>query len=283
VFSGDNPAEYNPNDPIRLWVIQVIVIMTMIQILAFVFGRIRQPRVIAEIIGGVILGPTFMGRIHGFRQAIFPDNGMPLLKLTASIGLVLFLFIVGLQIDMRLIKKNVTASASISLAGLIVPLGLGAALGEGMYREFANPSINHGYFILFVAVAVGITAFPVICRILSELKLLDTTVGVVTLSAGVGNDIVGWILLALTVALANASSGLTALWILLTAVGYVLLLLIPGKWTYRWLAKKTGSLERGAPSTLMMAITILLVLFSAFFTDTIGVHAIFGECLFTMS
>ncbi|THV05519.1 hypothetical protein K435DRAFT_834857, partial [Dendrothele bispora CBS 962.96] len=279
IFSGDNPADYNVNDPIRLWVIQVIVIMAMTQVLALIFGRIRQPRVIAEVVGGVFLGPTVMGRIPGFRNAIFPEQGMTLLNLTANIGLVLFLFIVGLEIDTRLIKKNVKASASISLAGLIIPLGLGAALGEGIYREFVSPSVNHGYFLLFTAVAVGITAFPVLCRILTELKLLDTTVGVVTLSAGVGNDVIGWILLALTVALVNASSGLTALWVLLTAVGYCLFLLIPVKWGYHWMAKKTGSLESGNPTTSMMMVTILIVFFSAFFTDIIGVHAIFGGFL----
>ena len=133
-----------------------------------------------------------------------------------------------------------------------------------------------GYFLLFVAVAIGITAFPVLCRILTELRLLDTPVGVVVLSAGVGNDVVGWILLALTVALVNASSGLTALWVLLTGFGFVLFMLFPVKWAFRWLARRTGSLEGGQPSTFMMTITLLMVLVSAFFTDIIGIHAIFG-------
>ena len=128
-----------------------------------------------------------------------------------------------------------------------------------------------------MAVAVGITAFPVLCRILIETRLLDTPVGVTTLSAGVGNDIVGWILLALAVALANASSGLVALYVLLAGVGYVIVMLFPIKWAVHWLARKTGSLEGGQPSTLMMTVTFLLVLCSAFFTDVIGIHAIFGQ------
>ncbi|KAK0491525.1 Sodium/hydrogen exchanger family-domain-containing protein [Armillaria novae-zelandiae] len=279
VFSGDNPSEYNSNDPIRLWVIQLVIIISMTQLLALVFSRIRQPRVIAEIIGGVILGPTVMGRIPGFKNAIFPDAGMPMLNLTANIGLVLFLFLVGLEIDTRLMRRNIKAAVSVSVAGLLLPLGLGAALGVGVYREFINPSVNFGYFILFTAVAVGITAFPVLCRILTELKLLDTTVGVVTLSAGVGNDVVGWILLALTVALVNASTGLTALWVLLTSVGYVIFLMFPVKWAYVWLCKRTGSLEQGSPTTLTMTVTLLIVFISAFFTDIIGVHAIFGGFL----
>ena len=125
--------------------------------------------------------------------------------------------------------------------------------------------------------AVGITAFPVLCRILTELKLLDTEVGLVTLSAGIGNDVVGWILLALTVALVNASSGLTALYVLLASAGYTIFLLYPGRWAFRWLAKRTGSLEQGSPTTFMMTVTLLIVFVSAFFTDIIGVHAIFGK------
>jgi Kef-type K+ transport system membrane component KefB len=131
-----------------------------------------------------------MGRIPHFSNTIFPPASIPLLRLTSTLGLVLFMFIIGLEIDLRLLKRNAKASAMISLVGLIIPLGLGAAVAVPLYHEFVKPSINFGYFILFVAVAVGITAFPVLCRILSSLELLDTTVGVVVLGAGAGNDIV---------------------------------------------------------------------------------------------
>ncbi|KAF8638567.1 hypothetical protein AX17_002110 [Amanita inopinata Kibby_2008] len=279
VISGDNPARYNPSDPIRLWVIQVVIIITMTQVLSLVLARIRQPRVIAEVIGGVILGPTAMGHIPGFTANIFPDASMPMLNLTSTIGLILFLFLVGLEIDARVIKRNVFSSAAVSVAGLLVPLGLGAALGIGIYREFINPTVNFGHFLLFTAVAVGITAFPVLCRILTELKLLDTKVGVVVLAAGVGNDVVGWILLALTVALVNASSGLTALWVLLASAGYTVLLLYPGRWAFVWLARRTGSLDQGSPTAFMMTVTLLVVFISSFYTNIIGVHAIFGAFL----
>ncbi|KAF8165761.1 Sodium/hydrogen exchanger family-domain-containing protein [Crassisporium funariophilum] len=279
VISGDNPTHYNAQNPIRLWIIQVVVIIAMTQLLSLGLSRIRQPRVIAEVIGGVLLGPTVMGRIPGFRDTIFPDASMPLLTLTSTVGLIFFLFLVGLEIDTRLLKRNMMASASVSIAGLIFPLGLGAALGVGVYREFSDKSVNFGYFLLFVAVAIGITAFPVLCRILTELKLLDTEVGLVTLSAGIGNDVIGWVLLALVVALVNASSGLTALWVLMASAGYVVFLLYPGRWAFRWLARRTGSLEQGSPTPLMMTVTLLIVLISAFFTDIIGVHAIFGGFL----
>jgi Kef-type K+ transport system membrane component KefB len=237
----------------------------------------RQPRVIAEVIAGILLGPTVMGRIPGFKNKIFPNDSMPLLTLTATIGLVLFLFLVGLEIDTRVLKRNAKASSVVSIAGLVIPLGMGAGLGAILYPKFIASTVNFGYFILFTAVAIGITAFPVLCRILTELKLLDTTVGTIVLAAGVGNDVVGWVLLALTVALVNASSGLTALWVLLASVGYVIFLLYPVRWAFKWLARRTGSLSTGQPTAFMMTVTLLVVFASAFFTDIIGVHAIFGE------
>lgn len=257
----------------------IVVIIGFTQLLGLLLARIKQPRVIAEVIGGVFLGPTVFGRIPKFSNTIFPANSLPFLNLTSTIGLVLFLFLVGVEIDTSIMKKNIKASMSISAAGLIVPLGLGAALGVAIYKEFVDEKVNFGYFVLFTAVAVGITAFPVLCRILTECKLLDTTVGVVVLSAGIGNDIVGWILLALTVALVNASSGLVALYVLLTSAGYVLFLLFPVKWGYVYLARRTGSIEAGMPSAFMMTMTLTCIFVSAFFTDVIGVHPIFGQSI----
>ncbi|KAI0304002.1 cation/H+ exchanger [Russula brevipes] len=280
IFAGLNPAEYNVNDPFALWVIQTVIIIGFTQVLSLLFARIRQPRVIAEVIGGVILGPTVMGRIPNFTNTIFPANSIHLLSLTSTFGLVFFLFIVAIEVDAGLAKRNAKAALAVSVAGLIIPLGLGAAVAVPIYHNFVDSSVNYGYFILFIAVAVGITAFPVLCRILTELRLLDTTVGVLVLSAGVGNDVVGWILLALTVALVNASSGLTALYVLLTGVGYTIFLLFPVKWAFRWLARRTGSLEKGEPTAFVMTVTLILVLVSAFFTDVIGIHAIFGQLWF---
>ncbi|KAI0689225.1 cation/H+ exchanger [Cytidiella melzeri] len=279
IFVGSNPASYNSADPFQLWAIQLIVILAMTQLLAILLRPIRQPRVISEVIGGVILGPSIMGRIPNFSNSIFPTASLPLLNLTATIGLVLFLFLVGLEIDVRIVKRNFRSATAISVAGLVIPLGLGAALGVPIYHEFVDNTVNFGYFLLFTAVAIGITAFPVLCRILTELNLLDDPVGAITLAAGVGNDVVGWILLALTVALVNAGSGLTALWVLLTAIGYVIFLLVPVKWGYRWLCRRTGSLENGTPTTTMMTLTLVIVFVSAFFTDIIGIHAIFGGFL----
>jgi Kef-type K+ transport system membrane component KefB len=223
-----------------------------------------------------------MGRIPNFTNTIFPASSIHLLTLTSTIGLVFFLFIVAIELDASLAKRNAKASLAISVSGLVIPLGLGAAIAVPIYHQFVDSSVNYGYFILFVAVAVGITAFPVLCRILTETRLLDTTVGVLVLSAGIGNDVTGWVLLALTVALVNASTGLTAFYVLLTGVGYTIFLLFPVSWAFRWLARRSGSLEKGEPTAFMMTITLILVLFSAFFTDIIGIHPIFGQLLLVL-
>lgn len=129
------------------------------------------------------------GRIPGFTQHIFPEDSRPYLNLVANIGLCLFLFLVGLEIDAGVIKRNARLSAAVALAGMALPFGLGAALSTQLYKRFIDESVKFTHFMLFTGVAYSITAFPVLCRILTELKLLDTTVGIVVLSAGVGNDI----------------------------------------------------------------------------------------------
>ncbi|KAG8758510.1 K(+)/H(+) antiporter, partial [Ceratobasidium sp. 428] len=277
ILSGENPSHFDPANPIRVWVIQLIVIIFMTQLLALILGKIKQPRVIAEVIAGIILGPTVMGRIPNFSKSVFPTESLPYLSLVATIGLVLFMFVIALELDVSVVKKNAKASFAISAAGMLLPFGVGVGVAVPIYREFIDPTkASFGHFLLFVGVAISITAFPVLCRILTELRLLDTDVGVTVLAAGVGNDVVGWILLALTVALVNASTGLTALYILLVTVAWTIFLLLPVKWGFRWLARYTGCLESGQPNPLMMTATLLLVFVSAFFTDVVGVHAIFG-------
>lgn len=116
-------------------------------------------------------------------------ESLPYIGLVANIGLCLFLFLVGLEIDGTVIRRNARLSTTVALAGMVIPFSLGVALAVPIYHEFVDPNIQLTHFMLFTGVAFSITAFPVLCRILTELKLLDTTVGAVALSAGVGNDI----------------------------------------------------------------------------------------------
>ncbi|KAJ9094871.1 hypothetical protein QFC19_007800 [Naganishia cerealis] len=280
VLSGTDPTHVNPSNPITLFCIQLFIIICFTQGLGWLFKYIRQPRVIAEVVGGIILGPTVMGRIPHFTEHIFPPASLTYLSLISTIGLVLFLFLVGLEVDLSIIKKDWKSAVSISTAGMIIPFGAGVGIAAAIYNEFIDEgNVEFGIFLLFVGVAAAITAFPVLCRILTETKLLETRVGQIVLSAGVGNDVVGWILLALTIALVNASSGVTAVYILLCAVGWTLFVLIPVKRAYAWLVRRSGSFEHAGPTPGVMVVTFLLIFISAFMTDIIGVHAIFGGFL----
>lgn len=121
---------------------------------------------IAEVIGGILLGPSVLGRIPGFKDAIFPDESIPLLNLVATLGLVLFLFLVGLETDMRFLINNWKAAASVSAAGMVLPFGLGCAISLGLYREFRDEPgvapIDFGTYLLFIGIAMAITVITLL-------------------------------------------------------------------------------------------------------------------------
>lgn len=161
VIGGLNPSEYNPKDPITLFIIQAGLIIILCHLLHWPLSKIRQPRVIAEVIGGIILGPSVMGRIPGFRDAIFPQDSIPNLTLVANLGLVLYLFLIGMETDVRFLISNWRVASAVAFAGLALPFGLGCALAWGLYNEFrTDPGlipIEFSTYMLFIGVAIAIT------------------------------------------------------------------------------------------------------------------------------
>lgn len=133
-----------------------------------------------------------MGRIPGFQESIFPSESLPFINLIATLGLVFFLFQVGLETDLVIIRKDWHKSVSIAVAGMALPFGLGIAASVGLYKLQNDPSISFSSFLLFLGVAMSITAFPVLARILAELKLLRTKVGAITMASGLINDCTAW-------------------------------------------------------------------------------------------
>ena len=161
IIEGANPSHYDPKNPIVLFIIQVGIIIIFCRLLHYPLSKLRQPRVIAEVIGGIILGPSIMGRIPGFTDAIFPTASMPALSLAANLGLVLFLFLVGLEVDLRFLVSNWRIALSVGALGMALPFGLGAAIAYGLYHTFHNEEglvpINFGVYLLFIGVAMAIT------------------------------------------------------------------------------------------------------------------------------
>lgn len=140
---------------------QAGIIIIFCRILHYPLSKLRQPRVIAEIIGGILLGPSVMGRIPGFTSHIFPPASMPTLSLAANLGLVFFLFLVGLEVDLRLLASNWRIALSVGAAGMALPFGLGCAIAYGLYYQFRDDPgvvpIKFGTYVLFVGVAMAIT------------------------------------------------------------------------------------------------------------------------------
>lgn len=281
IVAGRNPLEYSASHSYTIFLFQAVLIIFFCQLLNYPLKKLQQPRVIAEVLTGIILGPTVMGRIPKFTATCFPTASQAGLTLIANVGIIFFLFIVGLEVDLKYIQKNARVAFSVGFINMAIPFALGCGIAKGLYNEYHNDegtnSISFTTFMVFIAVALCITAFPVLARILVELNLIGDRVGTIVLSAGIINDLVGWILLALVVTLANADNGIHTLYILLLTIAWFLFLVYPVKMAFSFYLKRyTSELVAGQPSQLLMVIIIAMVFISAFYTDIIGVHPIFG-------
>ncbi|XVF75826.1 hypothetical protein PTKIN_Ptkin13bG0217900 [Pterospermum kingtungense] len=269
-FQKENPLDY----ALPLLIVQIILVVGLTRILAFMLRPIRQPRVIAEIIGGILLGPSALGRNQKFLNTIFPKKSMTVLDTLASIGLLFFLLLVGLELDLRAVRRTGKKALVIATAGICLPFVLGIGTSFAL-RSSVNKGVDHLAFLVFMGVALSITAFPVLARILAELKLLTTDVGRIAMSAAAVNDVVAWILLALAIALSGSNnSPLVSVWVLLCGAAFILFAIFVLKPILASMARRS---PEGEPvKELYICITLSLVLAAAFLTDTIGIHALFG-------
>ncbi|GMM58211.1 Kha1 protein [Maudiozyma humilis] len=282
VLSGSNPFHYNASSPLTLFLFQTCLILATCNLLHLFFGRLRQPKVISEVIAGIILGPTVFGQIPNYTETVFPASSIPGLNLTANLGIILFMFFLGLEVDTAFMKKHLKTALSMGLATLAVPFGFGCCLAIPLYHNYANGAdtdrhVKFTVFMVFIAVSISVTAFPVLCRILNELRLIKDRAGIVVLGAGIINDILGWVLLALSVILSNSeSSPVNTVYILLCTLGWFLVYFYPLKYALRWILIRTHELDKSKPSTFATMSVLFIMFISAYFTDIIGVHPIFG-------
>ncbi len=264
--------------PIALLLIQIAVVVFTARVLARVVRRLGQPTVIAEVVAGIVLGPSLLGLLwpEGM-DWLFPESSMAGLSLVAQLGLVFFMFLVGLEFDTRLLKGKGHQSLAISWASIVAPFGLGALLAVPLHESghFAPAGVAFVPFALFLGAAMSITAFPVLARILAERGVLRTRIGAVTLSCAAVDDVTAWCILAFVVSIARAEGLVSG--IVTTVLSIVFIAVV--WWGVRPLLQRLGPRQGQAISAETVAIAFFLVLLSATTTEVIGIHALFGAFL----
>ncbi|HJT58392.1 MAG TPA: cation:proton antiporter [Ktedonobacteraceae bacterium] len=254
--------------------LQLVMILLVVQLFGNLSKRIGQQWVIGEILAGLALGPSLLGALWpGLEVQVFPVSSLPTLQTLGDIGLVLYMFSLGAQIDINLMLSQKRSAVIVSVSGIIFPLGMGALLGFFLYPGLAGPKATPFSFALLIGTVMAITAFPVLARLLSEKKMLGTKIGMLALTCASAVDVIAWCLLAFVVALIHAQGTASAvLTIGLTAL-FIGLMLLGVRPLFNYAIQHIQS------SQLRIVLSFILLLLSAYTTNAIGIHPIFGAFL----
>jgi Kef-type K+ transport system membrane component KefB len=261
-----------------LLLIQMSVILAVTVICGWLARKLGQSRVIGEIIGGILLGPSVLGRISPHASsALFPEASLHSLETLSTVGLILFLFLVGMELDYEQLSRERKTAVIASGASIFIPFAMGALLAHSLRIRFAPHGIGSIPFVIFLGIAMSITAFPVLARILEERGLQNTPLGVTAILCAAVNDLIGWLLLALALALIGANGGSASLPIRLAGLGGYLLLMLG---VVRPLAARAVHMRKKPMLSLeLLGAVIAGTLASAAATEWIGVHPLFGAFL----
>ncbi|XP_047330699.1 cation/H(+) antiporter 15-like [Impatiens glandulifera] len=273
IWQSDNPLNYS----LPLFVLQLTLVVVTTRFLVLILKPLRQPRVIAEILGGVILGPSLFGQNEEFANTVFPIRSVMVLETMANIGLLYFIFLIGLATDLNVLRRTGKQAFVVALSGMIIPFIIGIFFSYFL-REKAH-AVNQYTFMMFLSVALSVTAFPVLSRILAELKLLNTDIGRLAMSSALVMDAIAWILLAFAVALADeGSTSVATVSVLLSSVGFVFFCTVVVRPMVGWMVNRTRDGE--SISDFCVCLVLAGVLISGFVTDAIGTNAVFGAFVF---
>ena len=269
----------NLQDPLPRLFVQLILIILAARLCGAVAVMVRQPAVVGEIIAGILLGPSLLGWAWpGFFQFVFPANSLGSLRLFSQIGVCLFMFVVGMELELPQLKQQARTAVLVSQASILFPFLLGMACALHLFPAFAGPATTFPAFALFIGVSMSITAFPVLARILEERGLTKSPLSVTALICAAMNDVSAWCILALVVAIAKARSLGAAGFSIALVVVFVAVMLF---WIKPRLPRLLDrALKRDSnPGNGVMAGVVAFVFASALATDVMGIHALFGSFL----
>ncbi|WP_347050897.1 cation:proton antiporter [Flavobacterium olei] len=268
----------NLQHPLAILLAQIVTIILVARLFGWFFRKIGQPSVIGEMIAGIVLGPSLVGMYFPeFSAALFPKESLGNLQFLSQIGLILFMFVIGMELDLKVLKNKAHDAVVISHASIVIPFALGLVLAYFIYGTFAPDGVAFSSFGLFMGIAMSITAFPVLARIVQERGLQKTKLGTIAITCAAADDITAWCILAVVIAIVKAGSLTSSLYVIGLAILYVIIMLK----IVRPFLKRVGDLNatRESLNKPVVAIFFITLLISSYASELIGIHALFGAFL----
>ncbi|GFY97648.1 cation/hydrogen exchanger 15 [Actinidia rufa] len=274
VFGTEDPLSYS----LPLFLFQFILIVLTTRLVTILLKPLNQSRVFCELLAGIILGPSVMGRWYRMDSDVFPKFSIPLLETVANIGILYFVFMIGLGMEFSVIRKNGKKALAIASVGIFLPFIIGCAFSFFLHN--ITVPVREDTFTIFFSVALSVTALPVVMHMLAELRLLDMEIGKIAMSVALINDAVGLTLLIFGTSLAESQTPLiSSLWIILTSIVFIIFCVLAVRPAIVWLARKNNPDEESL-STFTVPVILAGVMILGVTTDAIGVHPIFGAFVF---
>lgn len=269
----------NLDHPLSHLFIQLIVVIAACRLVGKVFVRIGLPAVVGEMSAGILLGPSLFGLLapEAF-SFVFPTESLGTLRLLSQVGICLFMFTVGMELNMSYVRSKAATAVAVSHASIVLPFLLGVMLAYYLFTDMAGPKASFIGFALFMGISMSITAFPVLARILQERKMTRTALGSTAITCAAVDDVTAWSIMAFVVAVAKASSVLASSVTLLLALLFIaFMILVVRRLLPAWIGSE--QLHREEPSSGTLGIIVCVVIVAALSTEIIGIHALFGAFL----
>ncbi|MFB2879313.1 cation:proton antiporter [Floridanema aerugineum] len=261
-----------------LVLIQVLIVIGLSRLVGLGFRLLKQPLVIGEIVAGIILGPSLLGLVApGIAATLFPAETIPYLNVLSQIGLIFFMFLIGLELDPKYLRGNLDIAILTSNVSILVPFSLATLLSLWLYPLLSNSTVSFTAFALFLGAAMSITAFPVLARIITENNLQGTRLGTLALTCAAVDDVTAWCLLALAIAVTRSNSMIEAVPTIIESLIYIAFMVTVGRSFLKRLA--THYDRKNRLTQLELAGIYMAVVASALITELIGIHLIFGAFL----